>query len=218
MTTDREKRLEEILCNFLRPMRDIPFELFIQGLFEQRVVKFDKSRAGNLELLNLMKQAMRNACHEIQAQPIVRPRPNEVGNDMEQPAITQLRRIGLDAKRPKTRDDKGHSVGYPDIEIVTDLTEVAVYIEVKTFNKRNKQTTQRAFYLSPSQTHAKVTKDAHHILVGFEMTRNGDEYRPVAFDLVDLYGLSCDVKHEIQSDNRRIYQPERILHEETVLS
>lgn len=107
MTTEREKRLEEILCNFLRPMRDIPFELFIQGLFEQRVVKFDKSRVGNLELLNLMKQAMRNACHEIQAQPIVRPRPNEVGNDMEQPAIEHLRRVGLDAKRPKTRDEKG---------------------------------------------------------------------------------------------------------------
>lgn len=218
MTTEREKRLEEILCNFLRPMRDIPFELFIQGLFGQRVVKFDKSRAGNLELLDSMKRAMRNACRRIQAHPIVRSRPNEVGNDMEQPAIKELRRVNLDAKRPKTRDDKGHSVGYPDIEIVTDLAEFAVYVEVKTFNKKNKRTTQRAFYLSPSQTHAKVTRDAHHILAGFEMERKGDEYRPVAFELVDLYGLSCDVKHEIQSDNRRIYRPERILHEETVQS
>ena len=40
------------------------------------------------------------------------------------------------AGRPEIREEKGQSMGYPDIEI-------------KTFNKKNRNAAQRAFYLSP---------------------------------------------------------------------
>lgn len=213
MPTEREERLEEILSNFLRPLRDIPFEVLIRGLFDRRVEPFDKTPAGNAELLDVLRSAMHEVCLHVQADPIERNRPNEVGNDMEDPVIEQLRRAGLDAIRPKTRKGKGQSMGYPDIEIVTDMVEPAIYLEIKTFNKKNRNTTQRAFYLSPpsSPANAKITRDAHHLLAGFEIVRNGNRYHPVAFEVIDLYGLSCDVKNEIQSDNRRLYQPEQIL-------
>ena len=218
MPTEREERLEEILSNLLRPLRDIPFEVFIRGLFDRRVKRFDTKRAGCAKLLSMLKSAMCNVCLQVQADPIVRSRPNEVGNDMEGPVIEQLRRAGLDAGRPTKRDGKGQSMGYPDIEIVTDLVNPAVYLEIKTFNAKNKDSTQRAFYLSSpsSPDNAKITRDAHHLLAGFEIVRDGDRYRPVAFEVVDLYGLSCDIKNEIQSDNRRLYRPEQILYSQRV--
>ena len=119
MPTEREERLEEILSNFLRPLRDIPFEVLIRGLFDRRVEPFDKTPAGNAELLDVLRSAMHEVCLHVQADPIERNRPNEVGNDMQDPAIEQLRRVGLDAIRPKTGKGKGQSMGYPDIEIVS---------------------------------------------------------------------------------------------------
>ena len=218
MPTEREQHLEEILSHFLKPLRNIPFELLIRGLFDRRVEPFDRTLAGSAELLGVLKSAMREVCLHVQANPIIRNRPNEVGNDMEDPVIEQLRRAGLDAGRPKTREGKGQSMGYPDIEIVTDMVNPAIYLEIKTFNKKNRNTAQRAFYLSPppSPANAKINRDAHRLLAGFEVVRSGDRYRPVAFEVIDLYGLSCDVKNEIQSDNRRLYRPGQILCSERV--
>lgn len=217
MPTKHEKHLEEILSN-LEPLRDIPFELLIRGLFDRRVEPFDRTLAGSAELLGVLRSAMREVCLHVQANPIIRNRPNEVGNDMEDPVIEQLRRAGLNAGRPKTREGKGQSMGYPDIEIVADMVKPAIYLEIKTFNKKNRNSTQRSFYLSPppSPTNAKINRDAHHLLAGFEIVRSGDRYHPVSFELIDLYGLSCDVKYETLSDNRRLYRPERILCSERI--
>ena len=103
MPTEREERLEEILSNLLRPLRDIPFEVLIRGLFDRRVEPFDKTPAGNAKLLDVLGSAMHEVCLHVQANPIERNRPNEVGNDMEDPVIEQLRRAGLDAIRLKIR-------------------------------------------------------------------------------------------------------------------
>ena len=34
---------------------------------------------------------------------------------------------------------------------------------------------------------------------------------PVAFTIADLYGMECDMKAEFNSDNRRMYEPHRVL-------
>ena len=48
------------------------------------------------------------------------------------------------------------------------------------------------------------------------MERSNDRYWPVAFKIVDLYGLECDLKIEFNSDNRRLYESHRILIQEKV--
>jgi len=156
---------------------------------------------------------MRNACQRVQANRIERPRPNEVGNDMEPFVIDALKAVGLDAATPKTRDGKGKSTGYPDVRIETD--GLPIYFEVKTYAAKNHDTTQRSFYLSPSND-PKVVEDAFHLIVGFEIEREGNHYWPVAFEIVDLYGLDCDMKSEFNSDNKRLYEPDRILAQERV--
>ena len=213
MSSEREKKLEEALAQFIKPMKGIPFEVIIQALCSMAVERFNPQEQTNRKTLDQIVSAMRQACQTVQGNPIERPRPNEVGNDMEPFVITSLNDVGLVAAAPKTKDGKGKSTGYPDVRIET--MEGAIYLEVKTYAARNHKTTQRSFYLSPSES-PKVIENAFHLLVGFEIERNGNLYTPIAFEIVDLYGLDCDMKAEFNSDNRRLYEDHRILAQECV--
>ena len=122
--------------------------------------------------------------------------------------VRALNARGLTAAAPRTRNGLGKSTGYPDIRIQT--AGLPIYLEVKTYAAANHATTQRSFYLSPADD-PKVYEDGYHLLVGFEIERRGDLYSPVAFEVVDLFGLECDMKSEFNSDNRRLYSPDRLL-------
>jgi len=211
MSTEREKRLEDLLAQFIKPMKGIPFEVIIKSLCDVGVRRFDVSVKENQEAIRLIRAAMRAACKTVQASPIERPRPNEVGNDMEPFVISALNGEGLQAAAPRTKEGKGKSTGYPDVRIETD--GLPIYLEVKTYAAANHSTTQRSFYLSPAED-PKVVEDGYHILAGFEIERNGNLFTPVAFELVDLYGLDCDMKCEFNSDNKRLYEEGRILAQE----
>lgn len=194
-------------------MKGIPFEVVIMALCGVAVVPFDRTKPENIDIIASVSDAMRSACQKVRANPIERPRPNEVGNDMEPFVIAALNAHGLVSAAPKTGDGKGKSTGYPDVRVKRD--DVPIYIEVKTYAAKNRQTTQRSFYLSPSET-PKVVEDAIHLLVGFEIEREGNFYKPAAFEIVDLYGLDCDMKAEFNSDNRRLYDDSRVLVHERV--
>lgn len=208
MTTERERQLEEVLAQFLKPVRGIPFEVVIRSLCGVGVEKFDPCREPNLATLGKIVEATKDACRTVQTAPIQRPRPNEVGNDMEPFVVRALNAHGLTAAAPRTRNGLGKSTGYPDIRIQT--AGLPIYLEVKTYAAANHATTQRSFYLSPADD-PKVYEDGYHLLVGFEIERRGDLYSPVAFEVVDLFGLECDMKSEFNSDNRRLYSPDRLL-------
>ncbi len=213
MSSERERELEELLAKLIRPLKDIPFEIVIRSLYGVAVLPFDLGEEANKTLLDQVAQAARNTCQAIRAKPIKRARPNEVGNDIEKPLISALVAQGLHAAAPKTKKGRGKSTGYPDIKIETG--GVPLYLEVKTYAAKNHDTTQRSFYVSPSDD-PKVTEAGYHLAVGFEIERAGDLYKPVAFKVIDLYGLKCDMKSEFNSDNRRLYDPARVLIEERI--
>lgn len=227
MSSDREKILENALAQFIKPIKGIPFEVIIKSLFEVEVRKFEIGLKGNQELLTSIVSAMRSACMVVQAGPIERYRPNEVGNDMEPFVIKALTDSGLVAANPKTKTGKGKATAYPDTKIKAKAG--TIFLEVKSYAKENHNTTQRSFYLSPSDD-PKVFEDAHHLVVGFEIEDKGAngkkdsrgrelrDYVPVGFILVDLYGLDCDMKSEFNSDNKRLYAPERVLAQERVIN
>ena len=208
MTTDRERKLEEALAQFLKPIRGIPFEVVIRALCNVSVERFDLADAEHALLRDGIVAALRAAAQPVRATPLRRPRPHAVGNDMEPFVIAALRAQGLDAAAPRTRAGLGKSTGYPDIRVAT--VGLPVFLEVKTYAAANHATTQRSFYLSPADD-PKVSEDGYHLLAGFEMQREGDSFVPAGFVLADLFGLDCDMKSEFNSDNRRLYAPERIL-------
>ncbi|MBF8266145.1 MAG: Type II site-specific deoxyribonuclease [Dehalococcoidia bacterium] len=81
----------------------------------------------------------------------------------------------------------------------------------------NISTTQRSFYLSPSEEF-KITKDAHHIVVSFEAFVAGNKggkyiFKCRSWKIISLEKLLVDVKYEFNSDNKRLYSPDLILAE-----
>jgi hypothetical protein len=85
------------------------------------------------------------------------------------------------------------------------------------FNIDNIETSQRSFYLSPSDDF-KITKDAHHFVISYEIfvagrTDSDNIYKCKSWKLITLENLVCDVKYEFNSDNKRLYAKENILAE-----
>lgn len=212
---ERLKILEQALAQMLKPVKGIPFSVIVKSLAERQVIQIDKNDPKDIALLKKLDWAIHSCAAELKSNPIKRPRPNEVGNDVEAYVMRALRKTGLKPDRPKSKAGIGKSTGYPDL-ILHDDSGRATYLECKIFAHGTAATTMRSFYLSPSKEF-KISVDARHLLLAFGMeampvtgSRNS-QYLPKSFKLVDLHDLLCDVKYEFNSDNRRLYAPSMIL-------
>ncbi len=214
---DRERLqvLEQALAQMLKPVNDVPFSVIVKSLAEQQVIQIDKTDPADLDLLKRLETTIAFCATELQANPIRRPRPNEVGNDVEAYVMRALPKAGLTAARPTSRKGLGKSTGYPDM-LVTDSAGRPTYLECKIFAHGMPQTTMRSFYLSPSESF-KVCFDARHLLLAFGMNASpvagsrDSLYVPKSYKLIDLHDLLCDVKYEFNSDNQRLYAPSMTL-------
>jgi hypothetical protein len=212
---ERVKVLEDTLLRMLEPIKGIPFNIIIKSITGHSVIPTDVQNNVDKQLIENLKAVAEFVYSELEKNPIERPRPNEVGNDVEPYVLRALNNIGMVSERPADSKGKKQSTGYPDI-LTRDENDVPVYIECKIYNKNSKGTSMRSFYLSPSKN-PKVCYDAKHLLLAFEMVstpiKNSkkSKYRAVGYTLVDLHDLMCDVKYEFNSDNSRLYNKKMIL-------
>ena len=202
------KTLESVVKQMLCRLRDLPFHLVVESLSGRKVIPFDTQDSDDRQLLGLLKRVAQAAGESVNRNPIVRPRPNEVGNDIEPFVKQALRDLGHPAETPTCTSGQKKSTGYPDIE-TRDAAGRPFYIECKTYNKDNVGTTQRSFYLSPSEE-SKVTNDGHHFALSYEIytdgrSGEGNIYKCRHWKILDLHGLLVDVKYEFNSDNARLY-------------
>ncbi|GAI02866.1 unnamed protein product, partial [marine sediment metagenome] len=124
--------------------------------------------------------------------------------------------IGLQADTPITQRQRRQAMGYPDIEVIDSYGRIT-YLECKTYNLANIGTTQRAFYFSPSRESCKVTADARHLVISFQIEmaqRRGQQaYVPVHWRIYSTDSMVVQVKHEFNASNRQIYKQEALLAE-----
>lgn len=201
------KKLENIIKRMLTPLKDIPFNLVIEAISNKKVIPFDFSNQEHKNVLELLKKSALDAGKEINKKGIVRNRSNEVGNDIEKFVKKSLNKFGLNADTPTTSSGNKKSTGYPDI--IFWYKNKPYYLECKTYNIKNLDTTQRSFYLSPSDEF-KVIYDTVHFLISFEIYIAGKKdnkniYKCRHFKILSIEHLSVDVKHEFNSDNKRLY-------------
>lgn len=110
------------------------------------------------------------------------------------------------------------AVGYPDI-FVKDRNRRPNYLECKTYNEKNYQTTQRSFYFSPAErpTDFKVIYDARHIIISFEIERAERNRKivfiPVYWKIFSPDNLIGQIKQEFNSTNKQMYTEEALLAE-----
>jgi len=200
-------RLEKVIKQRLAPLKNIPFNLVIEAMTGKRVISFDFKNADHTKVLELLRQAALMAGKEINKTGILRPRPNEVGNDIEPYIKNALNSLKLNADVPTGPNGNKKSTGYPDI--LFWFNKNPYYLECKTHNIENVETTQRSFYFSPSDEF-KVIYDAPHFLLSFEIYVSGESgrnhiYKCKHYKILSLNALSLDVKYEFNSDNKRMY-------------
>ncbi|KUK32081.1 MAG: hypothetical protein XD63_0672 [Thermoanaerobacterales bacterium 50_218] len=207
------KQLEAVISKFLEPLKGIPYPVAIKALTGCKVLSFDLSIKENQELLELLKTAAHLAGSEAYKKGIFTGRPNEAGNHMEPFVVSALRKLGLRADKPRSRSGKIKVVGYPDIEIIDNRGKI-IYLDCKTYNTDTKNQSFRTFYFSPSRD-PKITRDAFHLLLSFELTREAREaemaFVPISWQLYTLENLQVQVKHEFNASNKDLYKEEFLL-------
>lgn len=207
---DYINRLENIIKQMLTPLKDIPFNLVIETMTGKKVISFDFKDSDHKKVLELLRPAALMAGKAINKTGILRPRPNEVGNDIEPFVKNALNSFKVNANVPAGPSGNKKSTGYPDI--LFWFNKKSYYLECKTYNVENIATTQRSFYFSPSDEF-KVIHDAPHFLMSFEIYVAGESgrnhiYKCKHYKILSLESLSLDVKYEFNSDNKRMYSGE----------
>jgi hypothetical protein len=213
---EMSKGLEGVISQMLKPLKGLSLSIIIEGLADKKVLPFNPNDNKDKKVLEVLKKVANRVLNEVNKNGILRPRPNEVGNDIELFVKKSLQNYGYVADTPLTINGKKKSTGYPDIEFMDEFGRYH-YLECKTYNIDNIKTTQRSFYLSPSNNF-KVTKDAHHFGISFEIfveksIGNKHLYKVKGWKILDLANLELDVKYEFNSDNKRLYDDNLILAE-----
>jgi hypothetical protein len=125
---ERLKVLEQALAQMLKPAKGIPFSVIVKSLAQRQVIQINKADAADIELLKRLEKTIQFCAADLKSNPIKRPRPNEVGNDVEAYVMRALPQAGLTAARPTSQAGLGKSTGYPDI-LVRDSENRATYLE-----------------------------------------------------------------------------------------
>jgi hypothetical protein len=134
MSEEYVKKLEGVIKQMLSPLKNIPFGLVIEALSNHKVIPFNKEDKNDQAVLETLKQVAKKTADDVNAHGILRPRPNEVGNDIEPFVEKALNSLGLKASTPLTEGGKHKSTGYPDLEF-KDKNGRVNYLECKTYNK-----------------------------------------------------------------------------------
>ena len=198
------KDLENFVKKMITPLKDLSFGMIIKIISDCRVLPFSKYP----KLINLLKKVFKQTTLEINRKGIKSTRPNEVGNKIEPFVKKSLNQFNLQADTPANKNGKRISTGYPDI--IFQHKKSFYYLECKTYNLKNKETTQRSFYFSPSNNF-KITKDAPHLMVSFEVEKRGKYYFVNYWKLFSLEKMRVDLKHEFNQSNKKMYADDSCL-------
>ncbi len=214
--TKVSKKLQGVIAQMLKPLKGLPLSLVIEGLSGNTVLLFDQSNKKDIQVLEKLIRVANDVLSGVNQMGVLRTRPNEVGNDIELFVKKSLIKNDYTADTPETPQNKKKSTGYPDLEFIDEFNRHH-YLECKTYNIANINTTQRSFYLSPSNNF-KITKDAHHFGISFEIyvessIKNNHLYKIKSWKILDLGQLNLSVKYEFNASNKNLYTSHLILAE-----
>lgn len=185
---------------------EYPFAEVIRTTTGREVVPFDDENSAHRALLEKLTVAARLAGERARIEGIRRTRANEAGLAIEVHVREALAESGLMVETPVAQSGASRSAGYPDLAF--EDGGLRCYLELKTHGANTVGSSQRTFYYSPSAD-PKVTEDALHLLLAFELERSveaGDTvFRPGKFRLVSLHDMPVRLKIEYNQSNRGLY-------------
>ncbi|WP_421077558.1 restriction endonuclease [Methanothermococcus sp. Ax23] len=223
MDDDYYNEIELILRQILQPIEKISFSTFIRVISGYKVIPLDLSANKDKKLVDDLIKASNEVIKDIRNTKGIKTkdgetpkRVNEVGNHIEPYVKKALSKYGY-ATTPKTKNGKHKSTGYPDIEFwyggKSENEGRVVYIEIKTYNEKNVNSSQRTFYASPpnDKDGFKIIHDAPHIVISFKIEKINNNYYATGFKIVDLYKLTGSIKREFNASNKELYDEELVI-------
>lgn len=142
-----------------------------------------------------LRPFVERAITDYNSGPVWSGRVNEFGNHMEDVLrSTDSTRF----TKPKKKNGKKQSTGYPDLQFISN--NICVYPEIKVLKSGSEDGAMRSFYIS---TFDKVTSDAVHIVIGFEHI---DKKLTGKYHIVDMSNKTLTVKVEYACGNKEIYK------------
>ncbi len=195
----------------LRDFGPLPFREAVRVTTGRAVLTLNTNEVQHRELIDRLRVAADGALKAARESGIAAGRPNEAGNNLEPIVRDALHRAGLSGVVPTNAAGTQQVAGYPDMEIGGP---VPCYFELKTYSARTHESSQRTFYYSAS-ARPKITKDALHLLLAFELERqqrgNNNVFTPVRWTLVTLEDLEVELKLEFNQSNRKLYAEEAVI-------
>jgi hypothetical protein len=180
-----------------RQGREIALPQLISMITGHEVYDWDEASAP------LFKKVAEAVVAEVAKNPIRADRINEVGNVVELYVLAALEEAGLKSGRPTPPSGRKKTAGYPDLYATSGGDHF--YIEIKTYSAKTGKSSQRTFYISPSDDF-KVTQDGYHLLFAFSTRELEDGvYSLSGFKLLDLFNLECHLKLEFNASNKDLY-------------
>lgn len=204
--------LESLVKQIIKPLKKIPLNLIVESVFKTKILPFDLTKIENQTLLSDLERVAQIAGNEVNVSGGIKSkRPNEAGNYIEIYVKNALCSVGYQPSTKTTKSGKNRAAGYPDFQF-QDKTGRWCFLECKTFNIKNIDTTQRSFFLSPS-TDSKVNFDGLHLAISFELAVKNDKFLCQSYKILSLENLTCDLKQEFNSDNKRLYSQDVVVAE-----
>src|SRR6266478_1088841 len=153
-------------------LRGIPFSEVIFDSTGKRVLAFDPKDETNARVLKQISVVLDEVMARLNApeSPIQGiPRINEVSSHFEDLIRELLNKTpGLACDFPKTAAGGKQRSGYPDLELVDQLSHRVYYLDPKLYAVGSRDSSFRTFYFEPKIATNKVREDAVHLIVGFE--------------------------------------------------
>ncbi len=153
------QNLENIIKQYFRPLRDLPANLLFEVLIGYKIILFDEQDEKDRQVLQNLSIVTENAGKDINKKGIIKSQENEVYNEIKSFVEKALNSIGYESETPRMKSRKIED--HPNLKFVDEFGRLN-YLECKTFNINNLKTTQRSFFVSPSEDF-KITADAHHL-------------------------------------------------------
>src|SRR5438309_3328812 len=153
-------------------LRGIPFSEVIFDTTGKHVLAFNPKDETDARVLKQMSSALDQVMTRLNAsKSLIQgiPRINEVSSHFED-LIRQLlnKTPDLACDFPKTAAGGKQRSGYPDLELVDQLSHRIHYLDPKLYAVGSRDSSFRTFYFAPQLATTKLPEDAVHFIVGFE--------------------------------------------------
>ncbi len=152
---DKEKitLYEQLFAQIIKPIRNVPFNVIVKGLSGFDILPIDpQSNVADKRLISALEKMIDSCVETMRASGIASRRANEVGNYAEPFVAASLTEAKFKVEAPRGRSGRGKSTGYPDL-LFYDEHQIPAYLEIKTYNRNNRSTTQRSFRAYPLNAH-----------------------------------------------------------------